>query len=264
MKNIEHLLEVMERLRDPQKGCPWDKQQTFASLIPYTLEESYEVADAIEKQDYTELQQELGDLLFQVVFYAQIAREQGLFDFDDVAGSISEKLIRRHPHVFADEKVDSVEQQTAAWEEHKRKEREKKVDKTTAVSELDGVIKALPALSRAQKLQRRAARVGFDWENIDDVYAKLSEEAAEVKQAVTTSDPQAMEGEVGDLVFSCVNLARSLDIDTEEATRKACLKFERRFRSVESKVAAQQLTLSDLSAAQLDSLWQAVKAEEKS
>jgi len=263
MKAMEQLLKVMESLRDPDTGCPWDNEQTFASLIPYTLEESYEVADAIDNQDFDELRLELGDLLFQIVFYAQIAREKGLFDFNDVAASISEKLIRRHPHVFAGEEIDSVEKQAAAWEEHKRKEREKKpVSESDVPSELDGVIKALPALARAQKLQRRAARVGFDWKEIEDVYSKVFEEIDEVKQAEKIAEKEAIEDELGDLIFATVNLSRFLNVDAEEATRKACKKFERRFRSVEHKVTERHESMSVLSVAQLNQLWNEVKAEE--
>jgi len=263
MDALKQLLNVMEQLRDPENGCPWDKEQTFASLVPFTLEESYEVADAIDKQDFDELRSELGDLLFQVVFYAQIAREKNLFDFNDVATAITEKLISRHPHVFADEKIDSVEQQSIAWDEHKRKERTSKtLNKSAAKSELDGVIKALPALSRAQKLQRRAARVGFDWDDIKHVYAKLHEEINEVKEAAESLNQDAIEDEVGDLIFASVNLARFLDVDAEEAARKGCLKFDRRFRSIEQKLSAQNKLMPDLSLVELEALWDEVKREE--
>jgi len=263
MDSLKQLLKVMEDLRAPDSGCPWDIEQTFSSLIPYTLEESYEVADAIDNKDYDELCSELGDLLFQIVFYSQMAKEQGLFDFNDVTKAITEKLIRRHPHVFADDQIDSVEQQTLAWEEHKRKEREEKpVGEQAIVSELDGVIKALPALSRAQKLQRRAARVGFDWEDIKDVYAKLIEEIEEVKEASRLSDQAAIEDEVGDLIFASVNLARFLNVDAEEAARKGCLKFERRFRSVEQKIAGQKRSMKAMSVAELEQVWKEVKSEE--
>lgn len=263
MDSLKKLLKVMEDLRTPDSGCPWDIEQTFSSLIPYTLEESYEVADAIDNKDYDELCSELGDLLFQIVFYSQMAKEQGLFDFNDVTEAITEKLIRRHPHVFADEKIDSVEQQTLAWEEHKRKEREKKsTGEQFFVSELDGVIKALPALSRAQKLQRRASRVGFDWEDIKDVYVKIFEEIEEVKEASRLSDQAAIEDEVGDLIFASVNLARFLNVDAEEAARKGCLKFERRFRSVEQKVAGQKRSMKAMSVAELEQVWDEVKLEE--
>lgn len=263
MNGLQQLLKVMQRLRDPDSGCPWDQEQTFASLVPYTLEESYEVADAIDNKDYDELRSELGDLLFQIVFYAQMANEKGLFDFNDVAMAITEKLIRRHPHVFADEKIDSVEQQTIAWDEHKRKEREKKSTQDSVVSsELDGIIKALPALTRAQKIQRRAARVGFEWESIDDVYEKLYEEIDEVKNAAKSTDQEAIEDEVGDLIFASVNLARFLNVDAEEAARKGCLKFERRFRSVEQKIVEQGQSMSALSVIELKKLWAEVKLEE--
>jgi len=263
MDVLKQLLSVMEQLRDPENGCPWDKEQTFASLIPYTLEEAYEVVDAIDKEDFDELCSELGDLLFQVVFYAQIAHEKKLFNFNDVATAISAKLISRHPHVFADEKIDSVEQQSAAWDEHKRKERAKKIpSESAATSELDGVIKALPALSRAQKLQRRAARVGFDWDDIKHVYAKLHEEINEVKEAAESLNQDAIEDEVGDLIFASVNLARFLNVDAEEAARKGCLKFERRFRSIERKLSVQNKSMPDMSLVELEALWDQVKREE--
>jgi len=233
---MEQLLEIMRRLRDPQTGCPWDREQTFETIVPHTLEEAYEVADAIERGDLDELGEELGDLLFQVVFYAQLAAERGAFDFADVAAGIGEKLIRRHPHVFGEEAIDSSAAQTEAWERHKEGERRVKAERQGCEpSVLDGVILALPALTRAAKLQRRAARVGFDWSEVGGVLDKLDEELAELRAEVAdpgASDERRAE-ELGDVLFTCVNLARHLGIDPEGALREANAKFERRFRLME-------------------------------
>lgn len=259
--DIKQLLQVMQRLRDPDTGCPWDKEQTFTSLVPHTLEEAYEVADSIERQNSVDLCDELGDLLFQVVFYTQIASEKNLFEFDDVVSAIVDKLVRRHPHVFADEQIDSVASQTAAWEEHKRQERAHKSG-SPSVSELDGVLRSMPALVRAQKLQRRAARCGFDWDDIEDVYAKLSEEEAEVRDAVSRDDQAKVEDEIGDLLFAGVNLARFLNVDAEQALRGASNKFERRFRAVEQQVMEQSRDMKTMSVNELDAIWNAVKSLE--
>ncbi len=260
MKPIERLLDIMQRLRDPESGCPWDRQQNYRSLVPYTLEEAYEVADAIEQGDLAHLPDELGDLLFQVVFYAQIGREEGRFDFDTVAEHICDKLVRRHPHVFAGETVDSAEQQTEAWEAHKHRERQAKGGARTP-GILDGVSLALPALSRAAKLQRRAARVGFDWPDTRGVIAKLREELAEVEAEIETGHPARQQEEIGDLLFACVNLARHLAVDPETALRQASGKFERRFRQVERQIDQQggfeAASLDDMEAA-----WQQAKDEE--
>ncbi len=261
--SINRLLEIMAQLRDPDNGCPWDKQQTLQSLVPHTLEEAYEVADTIEQQDYSELRDELGDLLFQVVFYAEIAREMQLFDFNDIATAISEKLIRRHPHVFAEDQIDSVDEQNAAWEEHKRLERLKKSPASQVPSELDGIIKSLPALVRAQKIQRRAARVGFDWDDIESVYDKLSEEVDEVREAVSSDVPDKIEDEVGDLLFAGVNLARFLGVDAEQALRRANAKFESRFRQVEARINDQAGDMKQMSVDELDAIWEAVKLSER-
>ncbi len=261
--SMKRLLEIMEKLRDPVDGCPWDRQQDFATLVPYTIEEAYEVADTIAQQDYKELCEELGDLLFQVVFYAQIAREQQLFDINDVTAAIVDKLVRRHPHVFADERIESAEKQTQAWEEHKRRERaQKSGEDSAAPSELDGIAKSLPALVRAQKLQRRAARVGFDWDEIAAVYAKLFEEVDEVRAAAHSADEDALEDEVGDLLFAGVNLARFLNVDAEHALRRANDKFERRFRDVEERVASEDGDMQMMSVAELDEIWEAVKSQQ--
>ena len=263
MSAINQLLGIMQRLRDPQSGCPWDREQTYRSLVPYTLEEAYEVADAIEQDELGQLPDELGDLLFQVVFYAQIGQEEGRFDFETVAQRISDKLVRRHPHVFADAIIDSAEAQTAAWEEHKRQEREQQAGAGQA-GILDGVSLALPALVRAAKLQRRAARVGFDWPDIGGVLAKVQEEFTELQAEVQADAPaERLAEEVGDLLFSCVNLARHLDVEPEAALRTAILKFEQRFHHVE---AALQISggIEQASLDEMDAAWEAAKRREKS
>lgn len=252
---MQDLLRIMSTLRDPEKGCPWDQKQTLASLVPFTIEEAYEVADAIHQHDHTELRDELGDLLFQVVFYAQLGMESGHFDFEDVVQSICDKLIRRHPHVFADAKFSSAEEQTANWETLKEQERKAR---DHASSVLDGVSKALPALSRAQKIQRRAARVGFDWDNIQDVVAKILEEVEECQQAQSEGN-ERMEEEIGDLLFACVNLARHHDIDAEAALRKATGKFEQRFHQVEKSVEQSNRSWDEHTLAELDRYWEASK-----
>lgn len=262
MTAIERLLEIMRRLRDPQAGCPWDLEQTYRTLVPYTLEEAYEVADAIEQDDLEHLPDELGDLLFQVVFYAQIGQEEGRFDFDKVARSISDKLVRRHPHVFADMKVESAEAQTLAWEEHKRQERDRKASSGQA-STLDGVSIALPALVRSAKLQRRAAGVGFDWPDIAGVIAKVKEELAELEAELhATATPESLAEEMGDLLFSCVNLARHLKIEPEAVLRTANLKFERRFRHIETELQASG-GIEQATPQQMDIAWEAAKRREK-
>lgn len=263
---MQKLLDVMAALRDPQSGCPWDIKQDFASLIPYTLEEAYEVADAIEQGDLRELKYELGDLLFQVVFYAQIAREQSLFEFADVVDAISEKLVRRHPHVFAGHACDNEAELHEAWEQHKARERDAQAMKqsgTEQASVLAGVASALPALKRAQKLQKRAARSGFDWPEAGPVLDKLQEEVNEVREAVQQQNRAAMFEEIGDLLFSVVNLARHLGVDAEEALRAGNRKFTSRFSHIEQALqqAGQSLEQQDLQT--LEALWQAAKQQEK-
>ncbi|TAN57616.1 MAG: nucleoside triphosphate pyrophosphohydrolase [Rhodospirillales bacterium] len=228
---LARLLAVMARLRHPTEGCPWDIEQDFSSIVPHTIEEAYEVAEAIETADWPALKDELGDLLFQVVFYAQLGREQGLFDFDDICSGIAEKMIRRHPNVFADQKEADAEAQLKAWESHKEKEKPRE-------SALDGVAVTLPALTRAAKLQKRAARKGFDWAEAAPVAEKLREELAELEAEMTNRHPDRLAEEMGDLLFTCVNLARKLSIDPESALRGANRKFERRFRVVEDSGAA--------------------------
>lgn len=258
---MERLLAVMARLRNPRGGCPWDLEQDFATIAPYTIEEAYEVADAIERQDMVALKDELGDLLLQVVFHAQMAREAGRFDFTEVAAGISEKMIRRHPHVFGDVSIGTADAQTMAWEEHKEKERRAKATaEGRAPSVLDGVAAGLPALMRALKLQRRAARVGFDWPNTHDVFLKIDEELSEIKTELSDASPQSrLLDEVGDLLFAVVNLARHLEVDPEAALRHANGKFERRFRQVEDQLAAAGRDPADASLDELEALWQRAK-----
>jgi tetrapyrrole methylase family protein/MazG family protein/ATP diphosphatase len=247
----------MARLRDRERGCPWDREQDFATIAPYTIEEAYEVADAIERRDMAALKDELGDLLFQVVFHARMAEEAELFDFDEVATAITEKMVRRHPHVFGDAEIRSAAAQTEAWEAHKAAEREAKGE---AASVLDGVALALPALLRAAKISRRAARIGFDWPDADAVIDKIEEELDEVEDAIDeAAPPAAVEEEIGDLLFAAANLARKLDIDPETALRRATAKFERRFRALEV-LAKERGVGPDLDA--LEALWQEVKTAE--
>jgi MazG family protein len=262
------LLELMARLRDPQQGCPWDLQQTFATIAPYTIEEAYEVADAIDDGDPGHLRDELGDLLFQVVFHARMAEERGWFDFADVAEGIREKLTRRHPHIFAGANL-AAEDLVRVWEEQKAQERAAEAQRRAGAAStvLSGVPKALPALGRAAKLGKRAARVGFDWSQARDVRAKVLEELAEVDEAVAhgaadAADPAARAAvgeEIGDLLFSVANWSRHLGVDPEEALRAASVKFERRFARMEELAQARQLVLKELSAAQWDELWRAAK-----
>ena len=255
---IDRLLAIMARLRDPERGCPWDREQNFATIAPYTIEEAYEVADAIERQDMTALKDELGDLLLQVVFHARMAEEAGLFGFDDVAQAIADKMERRHPHVFGDAEITSVAAQNEAWEAHKAAEREAKDE---AASVVDGVAIALPALLRAAKISRRAARIGFDWPDAASVIDKIEEELDEIEDAIDDrAPPAALEEEIGDLLFATANLARKLDIEPETALRRATAKFERRFREVEALAKARGIG-SDLDA--LEALWQEIKAHEE-
>jgi nucleoside triphosphate diphosphatase len=255
---IDQLLAIMARLRDPAEGCPWDREQDFATIAPYTIEEAYEVADAIQRNDMAALKDELGDLLFQVVFHARMAEELGLFGFDDVAEAIADKMERRHPHVFGDAEISSVAAQNEAWEAHKAAERRASGG---AESVLDGVALALPALLRAAKISRRAGRIGFDWPDARAVIPKLAEEIAELEAELDQgADTAVVEEELGDLLFAAANLARKLDIEPETALRRATAKFERRFRQVEA-LAAERGTGADLDA--LEALWHEVKAKEK-
>lgn len=251
---MERLIEIMVRLRDPDSGCPWDIEQTFETIAPYTIEEAYEVADAIERQAMPDLRDELGDLLLQVVYHAQMASEAGAFDFDDIVKSISDKMVRRHPHVFGDESPNkSAQQQTRDWEALKAKER------GPASSVLDGVAAGLPALTRAIKLQNRAARVGFDWPMTDQVLDKLVEEAGELREAPA----EHQEEEFGDLAFVMANLARHLKIDPEAALRKANAKFTRRFNAIEETLAQSGRSPDTASLEEMDAIWDQVKMREK-
>jgi nucleoside triphosphate diphosphatase len=256
---IDRLLAIMARLRDPERGCPWDKEQDFASIAPYTIEEAYEVADAIERADMGALKDELGDLLLQVLFHARMAEEAGDFAFDDVAAAIADKMVRRHPHVFGDVEIASVAAQNEAWEAHKAAERAQQGGGPQSV--VDGVALALPALLRAAKMSRRAARIGFDWPNARAVIPKIVEEIAEVEAELDAgASPAALEEEIGDLLFAAANLARKLEVEPETALRRATAKFERRFRQVEA-LAAERGIGRDLDA--LEALWQEVKKSEK-
>jgi MazG family protein len=251
---IDRLLGIMARLRDPEHGCPWDREQNFATIAPYTIEEAYEVADAIDRADMAALKDELGDLLLQVVFHARMAEEDGEFAFDDVANAISDKMIRRHPHVFGDAVIASVSAQNEAWEAHKAAER------GAQDCVLDGVALAYPALLRAAKISKRAARIGFDWPDARSVIAKINEEVAEIEAEMAAgSVPDRVEDEIGDLLFAAANLARKLEVEPETALRRATAKFERRFREVE-KLAAERGAGRDLDG--LEALWQEVKAQE--
>lgn len=257
---IARLIDIMAQLRDPKTGCPWDIEQDFASIAPYTIEEAHEVADAIERKAWDELPGELGDLLLQVVFHAQMADEAGMFDFADCAAAISDKLIFRHPHVFGDENRDkSAEQQVKDWEAIKAVEREGKAERGT----LDGVAMGLPALTRALKLQNRAARVGFDWPGPGDVLDKISEETAELVEARDRLGPDELEEEFGDLLFVMANLGRHLKLDPELALRRANAKFTRRFQAIEAALAAGGRRPADSDLAEMDRLWDAAKAAEK-
>ena len=254
---MPRLLEIMRRLRDPVAGCPWDIEQTFATIAPYTLEEAHEVADVIERQAWDELPGELGDLLFQVVYHAQMARDAGLFGFDEVVRAIADKMVARHPHVFGAESRDkSAAQQTADWEKIKAAER-------GLAGVLDGVALGLPALVRAVKLQKRAARVGFDWPSTDEVLAKMREEMAELVEARDSLGPEEVVEEFGDLMFVMANLARHMQVDPEAALRAANAKFTRRFAKIEAWLAEAGKTpaMSDL--AEMDALWNRAKAEDK-
>ncbi len=257
---LPRLLEIMRRLRDPETGCPWDIEQDFATIAPYTIEEAYEVADAIERKAWDELRGELGDLLFQAVYHAQMAAEAGHFGFADVVRAVSDKMVARHPHVFGDESRDkSAEQQTRDWERVKAAERASGPARGT----LDGVALGLPALLRALKLQNRAARVGFDWPSTDEVLDKIVEEARELVEARDTLSGAETFEEFGDLLFVVANLARHLKIDPEAALRAANAKFTRRFRAIEAELAMRGKRPEDSDLAEMDALWNAAKAREK-
>jgi MazG family protein len=259
---IERLRAVMARLRDPERGCPWDLAQRYETIAPHTLEECYELIDAIERGDIDQFRDELGDVLFQVIFYCRIAEEQGDFTFATVVEGLVEKLIRRHPHVFGEmDACDAIDaaQVTQNWEQIKQQEREQKA----LASVLDDIPATLPALSRAAKLQRRAARVGFDWTECEQILDKLDEERTEVAEALISGDREAITDEIGDLLFVCVNLARYLDIDPEAALRGCNRKFERRFRHIEAELQREGRAPADASLAEMDALWEAAKLLER-
>ena len=256
---LRRLLDIMAALRDPDTGCPWDKTQSFDTIAPYTIEEAYEVADAIAERDYTALPDELGDLLFQVVYHARIAEEAGIFAFSDVAKSISDKMIRRHPHVFGDAAARDAAAQTAAWEAQKSAERAFRKQSGA----LAGVPVGLPALTRALKLTNRAARVGFDWTSAEQVLEKLDEEIQELRAELSGADPARLTDEVGDMLFVLANLARKLGLDPETCLRHANEKFSRRFNAMEQDIEAQAKTLSEVPLADMEAGWQRVKATER-
>lgn len=257
---LDRLIEVMARLRDPVRGCAWDLEQTFATIAPYTVEEAYEVADAIERGDMSDLRDELGDLLLQVVFHARMAEERGLFDFAAVAEAITDKMIRRHPHVFGDEPGRTAAEQPGAWEAAKAAERAAK----SRGGVLDDVAAGLPALTRAVKLTKRAARVGFDWPSTTEVVEKLQEELAELEVEIAAGDQAKAREELGDLLFVVANLARKLDVEPEDALRAANAKFTRRFGFIEAALAAEGRRPEDSDLAEMDRLWDAAKAAERS
>ena len=257
--SMQDLLALMQQLRDPENGCPWDKKQTLQSLTAYTIEEAYEVVDSIEQNDLTGLQSELGDLLFQVVFYAQLAQEQGLFNFQDVVSTISEKLVRRHPHVFAGKEFADSAAVSANWEAEKAKERQEKDAQATSV--LDDIPHNLPALMRANKIQKRCATVGFDWHELPPVIEKIHEELDEVMVEINRADydKAALGEELGDLLFANVNLVRHLGFEPEKILRAGNHKFERRFRAVEHIIQSQGRSVKECSLDELEAVWQQVK-----
>lgn len=255
MDNLPRLLKIMQRLRDPEKGCPWDIQQSFASILPYTIEEVYEVADAIDKRDFTQLKDELGDLLFQIVYYTQMAKEQNLFDLEDVAENICNKLIRRHPHVFDKDNV----QLKKDWEQIKQQERSEKSDSNSLLKDIPT---ALPQLLRAKKIQKRVATIGFDWSELTSVIEKVEEELTELKEEIKANNQQeALAEELGDLLFSVVNLSRHIKVNAEEALRKSNEKFIKRFQFIEKSLADIDKKLDECSLEELEHYWQKAKYE---
>ena len=263
-RQIDRLLGIMAALRNRETGCPWDVEQTFASIAPYTIEEAYEVADAIARDDLPDLKDELGDLLLQVVFHARMAEELGEFDFDAVASAISDKMIRRHPHVFGNGEADTPDAVKISWESIKAEERDEKRTNDTPPSALDGVAMALPALTRAEKLSKRAARVGFEWPAISMVFDDIREELDELEAEIgETSDPDRLEDELGDLLFCIANLARSLKVDPEAALRRTNAKFTSRFHYVEARVTESGASVEEADLAELDGYWDQAKEAER-
>jgi MazG family protein len=257
---LARLIAIMARLRDPGGGCPWDLEQTFATIAPYTVEEAYEVADAVQRGDLADLKEELGDLLLQVVYHARMAQETGAFDFQDVAEAICDKMIRRHPHVFAEVRHRDAAEQTVAWEAIKAEERKRKAERPSV---LDGVPTGLPAMTRAVKLTARAARVGFDWPSTDEVLDKLREELAELEAEIDVGDRAKAREELGDLLFVCANLARKLDVEPEDALRAANAKFARRFAYIEAALEKTGRTPDQSDLAEMDGLWDEAKRVER-
>jgi len=257
-RSFDELVALMKKLRGPD-GCPWDRKQTLSSLKPFIVEESYEVVEAIDRDERHELQEELGDFLLQAVFAAEITREEGSFDIEDVIGTIHDKLVRRHPHVFGDVEAHDAEQVLVNWEKLKNEER-----KAENKSVLAGVPRSLPALLKAGRLTEKAARVGFDWRRAEDVFAKIEEEIGELRAAVEANDPRAIHEEIGDLLFTIANIARKLDVNSEEALQSANRKFTRRFESMERAVRAEGRNLDQLTLEAMDTLWDTAKADEQS
>lgn len=263
MPKIDDLLAIMARLRDPDNGCPWDLEQSFETIVPYTIEEAYEVADAVDRRDYADLCDELGDLLLQVVFHARMAQEAGHFCFDDVVAAICNKMITRHPHVFAQAKAETADEVLTNWEAIKHRERQAAGDEDR--SALAGIARGLPEWQRATKLQKRAAKVGFDWPDVNPVFAKLHEEIDEVRaEFAAGSDPARLTDEIGDVLFVCTNLARHAQVEVSTALRQANAKFERRFRRMEAIAAEAGESLQGKSLDQQEALWQHAKREERS
>lgn len=263
--NLERLLTIMARLRDPESGCPWDVEQSFATIAPYTIEEAYEVADAIAREDHDDLRNELGDLLLQVVFHARMAEEAGLFDFDAVAGAIADKMVKRHPHVFGDAAQRDAATQTRSWEAQKAEERAERARRNGAeASVLADVALALPALMRAEKLQKRAARVGFDWTEPEPVFGKIIEEINELRAEFEAgSDHDRLEDELGDVLFTVANLARFLKVDPEQALRRTNEKFARRFKAIEASLDADGLAFDDVDLPEMERRWVMAKRTER-
>ena len=254
-EEINNLLQTFKKLRDPSQGCPWDKEQDFKSIASCSIEEAYEVADAIEREDFNDLKEELGDLFFQIIFHSGIAEEKKLFNFEEVVKELNDKLIRRHPHVFDKKQEMSASESLEIWEKEKKKEREKK----NLISLMDDIPKNLPSLTRAKKIQKRAKSVGFDWQNESDVIKKIDEEIDELKRAKVSQKKEDISEEIGDLFFTLVNLSRHYNLEPEDIIRKANLKFEKRFRKMEDEANKTKVNLEDLEINELETLWQKIK-----
>ena len=254
-EEINNLLQTFKKLRDPSQGCPWDKEQDFKSIASCSIEEAYEVADAIEREDFNDLKEELGDLFFQIIFHSGMAEEKKLFNFEEVVKELNDKLIRRHPHVFDKKQEMSASESLEIWEKEKKKEREKK----NLISLMDDIPKNLPSLTRAKKIQKRAKSVGFDWQNENDVIRKIDEEIDELKRAKVSQKKEEISEEIGDLFFTLVNLSRHYNLEPEDIIRKANLKFEKRFRKMEDEANKTKVNLEDLEINELETLWQKIK-----